>query len=132
MALAAVRFLPAVSRDFELVRQALRLKGYRPFKRGLIYTIKVEALTVYPLLAKAVREAHLLADALLTRGFDPLKPPSRVFLSPWVKKERVLVFILGAVVLAVFTAKVLFWLYLQEIFYAETLRPLYAFVRHFL
>lgn len=132
MAVSAVRFLPTVAEDLKLIRKALRLKGYRPLKRGILYTIRVELSVIYPLLSQAVRHSRALADALLTRGFDPLSPSRRLFLAPWPRSEKILTALLLLVGLGVFVLKLLFWLYLQEVLYVENLRPLYALVRDFL
>lgn len=132
MAVSAVRFLPTVAEDLRLIRNALRLKGYRPLKRGILYTLKTELSVIYPLLSQAVRHSRSLADALLTRGFDPLSPSRRLFLSPWPRGEKIFTVLLLLLGLGVFVLKVLFWLYLQEVLYVENLRPLYALVRNFL
>jgi energy-coupling factor transport system permease protein len=132
MALSAVRFLPSVAEDLRLVRKALRLKGYRPLKRGLLYTLRVELSVVKPLLFRAVRQSRSLADALLVRGFDPLAPSPRLFLPPWPGAEKALTAFFLVLGLGVLALKILFWLYLQEVLYVEKLLPLYALVRSFL
>ena len=132
MAVSAVRFLPTVAEDLRLVRQALRLRGYRPLRCGLLRTLRTELAVLYPLLVRAVRHSRALADALLVRGFDPLSPSARVFLPPWPRGEKLLVAVIFGLALAVLAAKILFWLYLQEVLYVESLRSFYAFVRDFL
>jgi energy-coupling factor transport system permease protein len=132
LAAAAVRFLPGVGQDLRLVRQALRLRGYRPFRRGLLYTLRTELSVIYPLLVRAVRDSRAVADTLLTRDFDPLRPSQRAFLPPCPRREIILLFSLFAILLAVAVLKCLFWAYIQGVFYAEGLRPLYAFVRDYL
>jgi len=132
MALSAVRFLPSVAEDLRLVRKALRLKGYRPLKRGLLYTLRVELSVVKPLLFRAVRQSRSLADTLLVRGFDPLAPSPRLFLPPWPGAEKALTAFFLVLGLGVLALKILFWLYLQEVLYVEKLLPLYALVRSFL
>ncbi len=132
MAVSAVRFLPTVAEDLRLVRQALRLRGYRPLRCGLLRTLRTELAVLYPLLVRAVRHSRALSDALLVRGFDPLSPSARGLLPPWPLRERLLVAALFGLTLAVLAAKILFWLYLQEVLYVESLRTLYAFVRDFL
>jgi len=132
MALSAIRFLPKVAEDLRLIRKALHLKGYRPLKRGLFYTVKAELSVLYPLLSRAVRQSRCLTDALLTRGFDPLSPSKRAFISPWPRHEKILTVFLLCLGLGVFILKLLFWLYLEGVFYGEALRPLYALVRDFL
>ncbi|WP_297057279.1 energy-coupling factor transporter transmembrane component T [Thermosulfurimonas sp.] len=132
MAVSAVRFLPAVAENLRLVRQALRLRGYRPLRHGLLHTLRTELSVFYPLISLAVRQSRILADALLTRGFDPLSPGRKLFLPPWPTREKWLSAALLLLGLAVLAVKILFWLYLQEVFYAPTLRPLYALVRNYL
>ncbi len=132
MAVSAVRFLPAVAENLRLVRQALRLRGYRPLKRGLLHTLRTELSVFYPLISLAVRQSRILADALLTRGFDPLSPGRKLFLPSWPTREKWLSAALLLLGLAVLAVKILFWLYLQEVFYAPALRPLYALVRNYL
>ncbi len=131
MAAASVRALPRLAEDLHLVRQALRLRGYRPFRRGLIYTLRTEMAVVYPLLVRAIRDSRALADTLLTRGFDPLAPAKNYFLPPWPRMERALSLVLMGLLLAIFLGKILFWAYLQGVFYAEVLRPFYAFFRKY-
>lgn len=130
MTAAAVRFLPAVAEELRLIRQALRLRGYRPLRRGLIHTLKTELSVAYPLLFSAVRQARDLADTLLTRGFDPLSGPSGSFRIPWPGWEKVVSLVLFLLALGVFVVKLLFWLYLQEVYYADGLRSLYHLARH--
>lgn len=132
LGLSAVRFLPSIAGDLRLIRGALRLRGYRPFKRGLFYTLRVEFSIIYPLLTKAVRQARTLSDTLLTRGFDPLSTTGLGLLIPWKRREKILSLAVALLCGLVLISKILFWLYLQEVFYAEGLRLLYAFVRHYL
>ncbi len=131
MAISAVRFLPKVAEDLRLVRKALYLKGYRPFKQGIFYTLKIEISVIYPLLSQAVRHSRSLADTLLTKGFDPLSSSKSLFLPSWRRLEKILLLFLLLISLGIFISKLLFWLYLQEVFYVESLRPIYSLVRNF-
>ncbi|MBX6423499.1 energy-coupling factor transporter transmembrane component T [Thermosulfurimonas sp. F29] len=132
LAASAVRFLPRVSEDLHLVRQALRLRGYRFDLRHPLRSIAVELSMVKPLLTRSVKESRRLAEALLLRGFDPLSPmPVRKF-PPWPRREKILTILILGLTLVVLILKILFWLYLQDILYLERLRPLYALVRVYL
>ncbi len=131
LSVSAIRFLPIVAQELQNVRKALRLKGYRPWRCGLLETVRTELCVPLPVLSGAVRRARDLADALLTRGFDPLAPTTRPP-EPWPWIERLLVCGFWGFCLAVAVAKFLFWLYLQEILYIESLRPIYAFCRNWL
>jgi len=128
LSVSAIRFLPIVAQELQNVRKALRLKGYRPWRCGLLETVRTELCVPLPVLSGAIRRARDLADALLTRGFDPLAPVNCAP-EPWPGKERLLVLSFWVFCLAVAVAKFLFWLYLEEILYVESLRPLYAFCR---
>ncbi|NPB09959.1 MAG: energy-coupling factor transporter transmembrane protein EcfT [Thermodesulfobacteria bacterium] len=131
LAVSAIRFLPVITEEFKTVRTALRLKGYRPLRCGLRTTVQTELSVPLPVLAGAVRRARDLSDSLLTRGFDPLAPPPprRLIWPRWEKWVAGAFLLVSALVLV---AKVLFWLYLQEILYLEGLRGLYALARNWL
>lgn len=132
LAASAVRFLPRVSEDLRLVRQTLRLRGYRFTLRHPVRSLAVELSVVKPLLTRSVKESRRLAEALLLRGFDPLSPTSVRKLPPWPLREKVLAFSVLGLAFAVIVLKFLFWLYLQDILYLEGLRPLYSIVRAYL
>ncbi len=131
LAVTAVRFLPLITQEFDTVRKAQRLKGYHPFKTGVLQTIWVELSVPLPVLAGAIRKARELSDALLTRGFDPLAS-TNLLLPPWPRWEKI-----GAILFVLFAficlaIKLLFWLYLQDIFYLESWRGLYSLARNWL
>ncbi len=130
LSVSAIRFLPVVADELRRVRQALRLKGYQPLACGLFESIRTELSVVLPVLSGAIRRSQDLADALLTRGFNPLALKSQDL--PWPSWEKLtsLLFLLTALV--ALGIKLLFWLYLQEVLYLEGLRGLYAFARHWL
>ncbi len=132
LAIVAVRFLPIFAEEFENVRASMRLKGYRPFKKGFISTIKSELYTVVPVLAGAIRRSREVADALLSRGFDPLAPRTRYRTLFWPIWERCMIFIFFLTAISIATTKILFWLYENQIFYLSFLRPLYGIVRFYM
>ncbi len=132
LAVMAIRFLPVVSEEMANVRAAMRLKGYRPLARGLKKTLITELQVILPVMAGAVRRSREVAEALLTRGFDPLAPRNSYRRLTWRPGE-----VAASVGLLVFAGgvaglKILFWLYQQEILYLTSLRPFYALVRFYL
>ncbi|OAG27761.1 hypothetical protein TH606_05245 [Thermodesulfatator autotrophicus] len=132
LAAAAVRFLPRVASDLRLLHQSLGLRGYRPFKRGLLYTLRTELAVVYPLLSRAIRDSRSVADTLLTRGFNPLSSGKYRFLPVWPWHEKLATILIFVLLFGIFLVKIVFWAYLQGVYYEESLRPLYALVRNYL
>jgi energy-coupling factor transport system permease protein len=132
MAVTAVRFIPILAEEFQSVRQAMRLKGYRPFKRGLRDTIRTEIGSLRPVLGGVIRRSQNVALSVVTRGFGFGRERTalrheRLRLNHWLALAAMLV-----VVGSVATGKLLFWLYQQQIYYSAALRPLYEFTRDWL
>jgi len=132
MATSAIRFLPVVAGEFRTVRTAMRLKGYRPFRRGLVDTIRTEIASLRPVLAGSIRRSQEVALSILVRGFSPEAPRSSLLEQRAPRGERLAAAALILLVAAVAVCKILFLLYVYEIYYAPQLRPLYALVRHWL
>jgi len=132
MAVSAVRFLPIAIEQWATVRQAMRLKGYRPLRRGLVDTVRTELAALRPVLASTVRRSREIALSILTRGFSLDAPrtewrTARLGPAHWLALTTMVALVTGVTV-----CKMLFWLYQQEVYYHAALRPLYQFVRHWL
>jgi energy-coupling factor transport system permease protein len=129
MAVAAIRFLPIAAAEFQAVRTAMRLKGYRPLRRGLRATVRTEIASLRPVLLGTIRRSEEIALSVQTRGFELGAPRTALAADRWGLGHWLLAGALLLVAGALATAKVLFWLYVQQLYYAPALRPLYAFVR---
>ena len=132
MAVSAIRFIPVMAQEIATVRNAMRLKGYHPFKRGITDTVVSETSVLRPVLAGTIRRSQEIALSIQTRGFS--MSGQRTF---WVEniltiKDKCALWVIFAVVLAVATSKGLFWLYQFEVYYSAQMRPLYGFVRAWL
>jgi energy-coupling factor transport system permease protein len=132
MAVSAIRFIPVMAQEIATVRNAMRLKGYHPFKRGITDTVVSETSVLRPVLAGTIRRSQEIALSIQTRGFS--MSGQRTF---WVEniltiKDKCALWVIFAVVLAVATSKGLFWLYQFEVYYSPQMRPLYGFVRAWL
>lgn len=132
MAVTAIRFLPVAAAEFYAVRLAMRLKGYHPFRRGIRDTIRVEIAALRPVLAGAIRRSQEIALSLQTRGFSFDSPRTPATDAPLSLGSYLFIAVLILLTGAALIAKVLFKLYQFQVFYAPSLRPLYAFVRHWL
>jgi energy-coupling factor transport system permease protein len=129
MAVSAIRFIPVVAQEISTVRNAMRLKGYRPFSRGLADTVVSEIAVLRPVLAGTIRRSQEIALSIQTRGFSMNGRRTSWTESSLTTRDKCALWLIGIVVLAVTTGKTLFWLYQWELFYSAWLRPLYGFVR---
>ena len=139
MTVAAMRFVPLVLSEYQIVRQARWLRGtrsrggnwsWRP--RRLAKVIQTESALLMPVIAAALRRATSLATSVAARGFDPTArrkpyPPLKMSLVE-IGLTATLLSATGAVLMA----KLLYWLYLAELYFRTGLRPLYDFARTWL
>ncbi len=133
MAVSAIRFIPIAAREFQIVRTAMRLKGYKPFRRGLRDTIRTEIAGLRPILANTIRRSQEIALSVQARGFS-LDPTGRTQfyempMAWWQIFFLIVVFVLVATIALL---KVLFWLYRAELYYHPRLREIYWIVREML
>lgn len=140
MTVAALRFLPTVLSELFTVRRARRLRGFRSELSGWgmlwpaswIRSAGAELQTLVPVLAASLRRASSLATSVTSRGFDPAA--RRTYYPPleFRSVERIALAVLGITWLAAVTAKLLYWLYVGELYYQPQLRWLYDAVRQWL
>jgi len=126
LAVTSLRMVPLVAREWMAVRQA-RSRGVPP--RQPWARLRDELLLLRPVIARAVRRARTLAEALDARGFDPAGgrvPRVPLRMKGW---ERMVLGVAGLGALGVVGSEVLYQLYLAEVLYVPQLRPLYAWVR---
>jgi energy-coupling factor transport system permease protein len=134
MTVTALRFLPVVVSETQVVATARRMKGYhlrrwtslRPVRRLIEFTA--------PVFANAIRRSRALAVSVESRAFDPVGGRSvrATGATPLRFSGVAILALLGAVVLAVAAAKLLHWMFLEEIYYSSALRGVYDFVRTYL
>ncbi len=132
MAVSAIQFVPVLAAETQQIRGAMRLKGYRPLRRGMRQTVATEIGALRSVLAGTIRRSEEKALSILTRGFDLDSP--RTFLhrerlkpAQWTAGLALLF-----AVLALASVKVLFWLYQHQICGTSELRALYGFARAWL
>ena len=131
MAVTALRFAPLLAQESAVAWRAARLRGFSPWRAGPLTSFGVTLGLIRPVLASCVRRATVLAASVTSRGFDPAQvrgaSTEKLGLVAW---GVVLLSLAGSAALA--AAKVLYLLYIHEIFYRSDLRGLYAFVRAWL
>lgn len=132
MAVSAIEFIPTAMDAFAQTRTAMRLKGYRPFRRGLRRTVSAELGGLRAVLGGAIRISEEKALSILTRGFDILGKRTFLYEDRLKTGERLAAAALALTVLAAVVVKVLFFLYVHQIWGAPALRGLYGFTREWL
>ena len=129
MAVSAIQFIPVAVESLVETHTAMRLKGYRPLKRGFRQTVRTEIGALRAVIAGTIRRSEEKSLSILTRGFD-IAGKRTAFKDERLKRgDRIAVAALGAVLICLTTVKVLFWLYQNEVWSASELRSLYAFTR---
>ncbi len=129
LAVTALRFVPIVGRELWVVRSARARRGRSVAARSPWAWLALEASLLLPAVARSVRRARRLAEALDVRGFDPNAPrverrPLRM--AAWEPA------LLGAVALGVAGVAGLrasYWLYVSDLLYVPALREVYGLVR---
>ncbi len=132
MAATALRFVPLVGAEAWAVREARARRGRPVWARSPWAWMRLEVALLRPVVARALRRARALAESLETRGFHPTAP--RAVREP-LRMGAADVLGLTTVALVAFaaaTARGLYALYGAELYYAPSLRPLYAFVREWM
>jgi energy-coupling factor transport system permease protein len=132
LAVTALRFVPVVGREIWLVRRARSRRGRALAARTPWRWGHQELLLLRPVIARSLRRARALAEALDTRGFDPnvprrLRVPLRM--RTW---EKVLLVAVGGLITSIATLELLYGMYLAELYYNPALRPLLGWVRDWL
>jgi len=132
LAAMALRTVPETARSALTVRRARARRGRPLLARSPWAWLRLEVSLLRPVIAESLRRARSLAEALDSRGFDPVAPRTErlvLRLRPWEVA-------LGAAALSLTvgatTARVLFVLYSAEVLYVPALRPLYGWVRAWL
>jgi len=129
MAVSAIRFIPVVAGEFATVRRAMAMKGYRPLRLGLRDTLATEVASLRPVLSGAIRRSEEVAISIVTRGFAVGRPRTALYEDRLAPAQWSALLGLFLTVAGAGACKLLFWLYVTELYYASPLRPLYHFTR---
>ena len=132
MASTAIRLLPRIGSEILTVRKARAARGRPVWRRSPWAWLVLEVSLMRPVVARSWRRAQVLAEALDSRGFDPVAP--RAVRRPLVFGVwDVVLMATGCVVaLGLAGSRLAYLLYTSETLYIQALRPLYGFVRAWL
>ena len=132
MLAVAMRFVPIIWEDMKVVRRARRQRGRSMSSMNPLEWVDTERRLLVPVIVRSWRRAHILAESLDERGFDP--KVKRESLVPLQFSGLDWLIVLGAILLVTFAsmAHLLYQLYLWEILYLPELRWLMRLTRHWL
>ncbi|MCB9781211.1 MAG: energy-coupling factor transporter transmembrane protein EcfT [Alphaproteobacteria bacterium] len=132
MATTALRMVPAVGQELWTVRRARAARGRPAWRRAPWRWLALEVGLLRPVVARAWRRAHALAESLDARGFDPLAPRAVRRPLRMGALDGGIVVGVGLVTATVVALRVLYLLYVGEVLYVPALRGVYGFVRGWL
>lgn len=126
----ALRFVPVVASEWWSIRAARARRGRALWRNGPLRWLRIEVAMLQPLVARALRRALRLAESLDSRGFDLRRPPVEAV--RWERMDQAVGAGLSVVVVTVAALQLLLALYVWEVYYDPSLRPLYAWARAWL
>ncbi len=132
MLITSFRFIPILLEEVNSILIAMRIKGFRALKYGIIHPVRTAVYIMNPLLANLVRKSGFLALSVECRGFSP--SVSRVVQKPKSLNmpETAAALIMVLIIVSVVSAKVIYLLYFHGLYYSSSLRPLYSFAKNYL
>lgn len=132
MAVTSLRFLPVIASEAGNVLTAQRLRGFDPRKGfSLIRVIRMGFQTLWPVLARALRRAAMLALSVESRGFGRSHCRARIKSIQSVNGHCLRWGIMLSVVCLV-VVKLFYSLQYNGLYYHERLRPLYDLAKNWL
>ena len=132
MLAVAMRFVPIIWEDMKVVRRARSQRGRPMTSMKPLEWVDTERRLLVPVIVRAWQRAHILAESLDERGYDP--KVKRESLTPLRFTGLDWLVVIGAVLLVAFTAAahLMYQLYLWEIVYIPELRWLMRLTRRWL
>lgn len=122
--MTAIRFVPILVTEATIVFRAQKLKGYRPLKIG--NWVKTLFLALVPILSNCIRRSARLAVSVESRSFRPdgsrTSYRSELLTLKWSDK---LLIVCCLMMLPLMLFKLLYWLYVNNIFYVSAFRWIY-------
>jgi len=132
MTVTAIRFIPTIMDEFAAVILAMRMRGARVLSFNPARLLKNWLKLIRPVFINCYRRSNILSLSIQSRAFQPSAARSTAESRHLGKGEKVLlsVVLLGTTVLVLL--KILYGLYLWDIFYVSRLRRIYEISRLYL
>ena len=134
MTTVAIQYVPLVVSDAKIVIQSQRLRGFRYFRVNILRTFAGFLNAARPILTNSIRRATNLSQVIECRGFSVDGTNRQVALRGLSFGRGDLAFILVQFILltSVVILKILYFLYVNGVFFASWLRPVYTFTKEVL
>lgn len=136
MIMTCLRFIPVTIDEARTTLTSQRLRKYEPFKLHAIilgYGIyKTTMALIYPLLASSIRKATTMAKSADSRAFRAYDRRTELYEMKMKKSDIVILTLFTTITAFVVIAKILFYLWVAELYYNEILEPIYWFVHWYL
>ena len=134
MVTTALRFTPLIANETLAIIRSQRLRGFRYLRFNLFVTVRGVINSLRPILAGNIRHASHLGESVESRGFSPDTTSKRTSLriSRMDRWDYCLLALLCLCLFCVIGLKVLYFCYVNGIYYGAWLRGVYTFAREVL
>ena len=134
MTTVAVQYVPLVISDAKIVIQSQKLRGFRYFRLNILRTFAGFLNAVRPILTNNIRRATNLSQVIECRGFsvDGTNRHTTLRGLSFNRIDVVFILIQFILVISVVMLKILYFLYVNGVFFASWLRPVYTFTKEVL
>ncbi len=134
MVTTALHFIPVIAGEAAAVIRSQRLRGFRYLQLNLFATVRGVINSFRPILAGNIRHAANLGESVESRGFSPDIAKQRTSLrisqmGPW---DYCLLTVLFVCLICVIGLKIIYFCYVNGIYYGSWLRGVYTFTREVL
>jgi len=129
MVTTAIRYLPMLASDTQLVFRSQQLRGARHFQVNLVTMLKHMVGIIRPVLVHNIRRATKMSEAIESRSFSVNKFTQRTYLNKlhFRFQDWFLVCTLIVLTVLIVLLKLSYWAYSSGLFYVNWLKPFYTF-----
>jgi len=131
MTVTALRFLPGIIQEAEMVRRAWKVRGMALFSLNPFRMAANWVIFVRPVFINGYRKTVILSLSLQSRAFSPFSDHSRRDMPPMTKGTRFVCWLGFAGVFGLLAVKIMYWLYIGGIYYNSALRGVYRVCRFY-
>lgn len=134
--MTCLRFLPITVGEARITVSSQKLRKYNPFDlKGIVFgygLFKTTLAVMLPLLANCVRKSTTMAMSADSRAFRAYDERTEMYDNNLGVADKVLIGVFVLATTFILLGKLLFYLWVGNIYYNEALQPLYWFVHWYL
>lgn len=134
MVTTALRFIPMIAQETSAIIRSQRLRGFRFLRLNLITTVSGVINSFRPILAGNIRHATNLGESAESRGFSLSEVSKRTSLRTLKMGilDYSLIGVLSLCLISIICFKVLYFSYVNGLYYVPWFRYVYTFTREVL